>query len=107
MCIITDENNIVVSVSFIPGLEIVPSNYHVYFPYEGALPVVGQFFIDEKTKMSVLSDKDRLKERVLKKLEEITNYVKNETSTEDCPFDYQLLSVIDDQLDEIINVWEY
>jgi len=32
MCIITDENNKVVSISLIPGLGDIPNNYHVYFP---------------------------------------------------------------------------
>jgi hypothetical protein len=32
MCIITDENNIIVSISFIPGLGIIPEGYNVYFP---------------------------------------------------------------------------
>ena len=32
MCIITDENHIVVSISLIPGLGYIPSNWHCYFP---------------------------------------------------------------------------
>lgn len=32
MCIITDENHIVKSVSLIPGLVKIPDTWHLYFP---------------------------------------------------------------------------
>ena len=32
MTIITDENHVVKSVSLIPGLGSIPSNWHCYFP---------------------------------------------------------------------------
>lgn len=32
MCIITDENNIVVSISLIPGLKPIPMGWSMYFP---------------------------------------------------------------------------
>lgn len=32
MCIITDENHIVKSISLIPGLGSIPANWHCYFP---------------------------------------------------------------------------
>ncbi len=31
-CVITDENDIVVSISMIPGTKLIPNNYNVYFP---------------------------------------------------------------------------
>ena len=43
MCIITDENHIVVSVSLIPGLGSIPSNWHVYFPVDET-PMIGTFW---------------------------------------------------------------
>ena len=32
MCIITDENDIIVSISLIPGVNDIPKRFHVYFP---------------------------------------------------------------------------
>jgi len=34
MCVITDENDIVVSISLIPGVNNIPVGYKVYFPVE-------------------------------------------------------------------------
>jgi len=39
MCIITDENNIVQSISLIPGVGLIPENWHCYFPVD--LPADG------------------------------------------------------------------
>lgn len=44
MCIITDENDIVVSISLIPGIEPIHPRYHVYFPVNCELPYVGDKF---------------------------------------------------------------
>lgn len=44
MCVITDEKDIVVSVSLIPGIGHIPNGYHVYFPYNGNLPKEGKHF---------------------------------------------------------------
>lgn len=44
MCIITDEQDIVISISFIPGLSIIPDGWHVYFPFVGDLPDIGDYF---------------------------------------------------------------
>jgi len=38
MCIITDENDVVVSISFIPGCDEILDTYKVYFPWVGELP---------------------------------------------------------------------
>lgn len=48
MCIITDENDIVVSVSLIPGTNPIPSNYNVYFPVNGQLPKEGERYLPNK-----------------------------------------------------------
>lgn len=42
MCVITNSNHIVVSVSFICGAQKIPESYHLYFPvdYVG----VGEYF---------------------------------------------------------------
>lgn len=45
MCIITDENNIVISISLIPGLGSMPSNYHCYFPVTSELPKLGEVYL--------------------------------------------------------------
>jgi hypothetical protein len=47
MCIITNENNIVVSVSLIPGLGTMPLTYHCYFPVTDNLPKIGDIYIGE------------------------------------------------------------
>ena len=44
MCVITDENNVVISVSLIPGVNPIPSRFNVYFPVVGDLPSVGQIY---------------------------------------------------------------
>ncbi len=64
MCIITNKDNIVVSVSLIPGVEIeIPENFHVYFPYDGKLriPARGEYFRDEEwlAKMKKMVDNYR------------------------------------------------
>lgn len=43
MCVITDSNHIVVSVSFIMGTGNIPLGYHVYFPVVDA-PLEGTYF---------------------------------------------------------------
>ncbi len=43
MCVITDNNHIVVSVSFIPGLDDIPLGFHLYFPVN-EIPALGTFF---------------------------------------------------------------
>lgn len=49
MCIITrKKDNVVVSVSLIPGSCDQGSDYNIYFPYRGDLPMVGDVFIPEK-----------------------------------------------------------
>jgi len=44
MCIITDNNHIVISISLIPGTGEIPNNWHVYFPYTKELPQKGEYF---------------------------------------------------------------
>ena len=46
MCIITDENHIVQSVSLIQGLAHIPSNWHMYFPAEclDSIPNEGDYY---------------------------------------------------------------
>jgi len=47
MCIITDENHIVQSVSLIPGTGFIPGNWHCYFPANctvGNLPQEGDYY---------------------------------------------------------------
>lgn len=44
MCIITDSQNIVKSLSLIPGLEPIPLGWIIYFPWVGELPQVGDTF---------------------------------------------------------------
>lgn len=46
MCVITDENNTVVSISLIPGVGNIPNNYHVYFPVTGDIPNIGEKYIE-------------------------------------------------------------
>jgi len=36
MCVITDENDVVVSVSLIPGMSKIPVGWHCYFPVDYA-----------------------------------------------------------------------
>lgn len=43
MCVITDSNHIVVSVSLIIGLADIPDGFHVYFPVQDA-PSEGSFY---------------------------------------------------------------
>ena len=43
-CVITNEKDIVVSISLIPGNESIPSSYNVYFPVTGILPMVGEVY---------------------------------------------------------------
>lgn len=54
-CIITDKDNKVVSVSFIPGIDgdVVPENGHCYFPVIEKLPIEGDIFIPD-LKMSTV-----------------------------------------------------
>lgn len=47
MCIITDENDIVVSVSLIPGVNPIPPQFNVYFPVTGDLPREGDTYKPE------------------------------------------------------------
>jgi len=42
MCLICNSLYEVLSVSPIPGLGELPSGFHVFFPWEGELPFVGQ-----------------------------------------------------------------
>jgi len=44
MCVITDENDVVVSVSLIPGVNPIPSRFKVYFPVVGKLPCKGDVY---------------------------------------------------------------
>ncbi len=44
MCIITNDEHVVVSISLLPGLGNIPDSYHVYFPYKGELPNQGDYF---------------------------------------------------------------
>ena len=43
MCVITDENHIVKSVSFIPGLGNIPADWHCYFPVQET-PALGTIY---------------------------------------------------------------
>lgn len=45
MCVITDENNKVISVSLIPGVRPIPAYLRVYFPVTGDIPSVGETWI--------------------------------------------------------------
>lgn len=45
MCIITDPNHVVKSVSLIPGVSLcLLKGWHVYFPWSGEIPVEGDVF---------------------------------------------------------------
>jgi hypothetical protein len=45
MCVITDQDHKVISISLIPGVGNIPSCYHVYFPVtEENLPEKGDIF---------------------------------------------------------------
>ena len=44
MCVITGENDVVVSVSLIPGVNPVPLRFKVYFPVVGKLPHEGDVY---------------------------------------------------------------
>ncbi len=43
MCVITDANHIVVSISFIRGVDAIPDGFHVYEFVKG-IPSVGDFY---------------------------------------------------------------
>lgn len=47
MCIITDNNHIVVSISLIRGVDTIPDGFHIYEYYTGTLPDIGDTFIPE------------------------------------------------------------
>ncbi len=48
MCVITNEKDIVQSVSLIPGAELkLPEGWHVYFPVVG-VPCIGEVFINKE-----------------------------------------------------------
>lgn len=44
MCVITDENHVVMSVSLIPGLGTLPEDWHCYFPVWDDLPITGSIY---------------------------------------------------------------
>jgi hypothetical protein len=44
MCIITNENHIVISISLIPGIHYIPDNFHVYWPWDKEIPSEGDYF---------------------------------------------------------------
>lgn len=44
MCIITNENDIVVSVSLIPGVNPIPSTFNIYFPVRDGIPRIGDVY---------------------------------------------------------------
>jgi len=46
MCVITDRNHIVVSISLIPGLGNMPVGFHMYFPVID-VPMEGSFYNPE------------------------------------------------------------
>ena len=43
MCVITDAKHIVVSISFIRGVDAIPDGFHVYEFVKG-IPSVGDFY---------------------------------------------------------------
>ena len=45
MCIITNTEHIVVSVSLIPGLSNIPESFHCYFPVKGLIPKEGDYYL--------------------------------------------------------------
>jgi hypothetical protein len=45
MFVLTDENDIVKDVSFIPGLGSFPPLWHAYFPVCSSIPAIGEHFI--------------------------------------------------------------
>ena len=47
MCVITDQNHVVVSISLIPGVGYIPPSFHVYFPVVGELPKEGDVYKPE------------------------------------------------------------
>jgi hypothetical protein len=47
-CVITDENHVVKSVSLIPGLAHIPSDWHCYFPFMGDFPEIGTIYKPQK-----------------------------------------------------------
>ena len=50
MCIITNECNIVISISLIPGLDTIPSNWHCYFPADCRdLPNEGDYYEEKES----------------------------------------------------------
>lgn len=45
MTIITNENHVVLDISFIPGIvDYELHGYHLYFPVTGDLPTVGDYY---------------------------------------------------------------
>lgn len=44
-CVITNKNDVVVSVSLIPGVQEIPPNLNVYFPVTGDLPKKGDVYV--------------------------------------------------------------
>lgn len=50
MCIITDHNDIVVSVSLIPGVEEIPFGFNVYAYHTGDIPRLGDKFTKDNYK---------------------------------------------------------
>ena len=42
-CVITNEKDIVVSISMIPGTGLIPSEYHCYFPAEKTAKI-GEYY---------------------------------------------------------------
>lgn len=56
MCIITDENDKVVSISLIPGLGEIPNSYHVYFPVVlNKVINIGDIYVSDKSKPEYLA----------------------------------------------------
>lgn len=45
MCVITDENNVVKSVSLIPGIGYLPEGWHCYFPVD-EIPEIGSIYTE-------------------------------------------------------------
>lgn len=43
MCVITDANHIVVSVSLIRGVDYIPNGFHIY-EFVSGIPSIGDFY---------------------------------------------------------------
>ena len=53
MCVITDENYIVKSVSLIPGLNLtIPEGWHLFFPAINP-PGIGRYFRDDECEIKL------------------------------------------------------